>query len=82
MLTTRPKVIQGLHNEAMELRAWADHHLPETARYELYTAAARLEKLAAELAAETVWQRVGGEVQASTRAILGQAQRSLRRRAG
>lgn len=81
MLSTRLAAIQTLRNEARDLRAWADATLPERARIEPYMLAARLERTAAEMADEPVWQRLGAEVSESTRAFLGHAQRGLQRRA-
>ncbi len=81
MSSTRNNAIVGLLNEAKALRAWADANLPDQARIEPYMLAARLERTARELANEPVWLRVGGDVRESTRAILGQAQRGLKRRA-
>ena len=79
MQATRPIAIRELRKEAENLRAWADLHLPEPQRLEPYTLAARLERLALELATEPVLQRLGGEVRDSTRTWLGRAQRFKRR---
>ncbi len=81
MKSTRINAILELRKEAKGLRAWADANLPERGRIEPYMLAARLERTARELADEPVWLRVGGDVTESTRAILDQAQRGLKRRA-
>jgi hypothetical protein len=79
MQSTYLLTIRTLRNEAKDLRAWADATLPERARVEPYMLAARLERMATEMAAEPVWRRVGADVRASTQAFLQNAQRGFRR---
>ena len=71
MQSTYLLAIRTLRNEAKDLRAWADGALPEQARVEPYLLAARLERMATEMAAEPVWRRVGaGRRNRSPDAIL------------
>lgn len=81
MPSNRLKAIATLRKEARELRKWADATLPERERIEPYMLAARLEQTARELADEPMWRRVGSGVSDSTKAVLNQAQRELKRRA-
>lgn len=75
----RQKAVRSLRQEAMELRKWADAHLPERERIEPYMLASRLELLATELAGEPVWQRLGADVAETTQAVLETAHRRLKR---
>ncbi len=81
MKTTRERAIRALLQEARDLRVWADAQLAEPARIEPYLLAGRLERIAREMADEPVWLRVGGDVKETTRALIGSAQRGLKRRA-